>query len=115
MEKKIIITDKLPASGPYSIAVEANGFIFLSGQLPIDSATGEIISEIRPATRQVLVNIRTVLADTGLSMSSIVKTTIFLKDIADFAAVNEIYAGFFPQDRRRVRQLKRAIYRRAHD
>jgi 2-iminobutanoate/2-iminopropanoate deaminase len=98
MEKKIIITDNLPASGPYSIAVEANGFIFLSGQLPIDSATGEIISEIRPATRQVLVNIRTVLADTGLSMSSIVKTTIFLKDIADFAAVNEIYAGFFPQE-----------------
>jgi 2-iminobutanoate/2-iminopropanoate deaminase len=97
MEKKII-TNKLPASGPYSTAVEANGFIFLSGQLPIDPATGEIISEIRQATRQVLVNIRTVLADTGLSLSSIVKTTIFLKDIADFAAVNEIYAGFFPQE-----------------
>jgi 2-iminobutanoate/2-iminopropanoate deaminase len=98
MEKKIIITDKLPVSGPYSTAVEANGFIFLSGQLPIDPATGEIISEIRHATRQVLVNIRTVLADTGLSLSSIVKTTIFLKDISDFAAVNEIYAGFFPQE-----------------
>jgi endoribonuclease L-PSP, putative len=98
MEKKIIITDKLPVSGPYSTAVEANGFIFLSGQLPIDPATGEIISEIRQAARQVLVNIRTVLADTGLSLSSIVKTTIFLKNIADFAAVNEIYAGFFPQE-----------------
>jgi len=98
MEKKTIITNRLPASGPYSTAVEANGFIFLSGQLPIDPATGEIIREIRHATRQVLVNIRTVLADTGLSLSSIVKTTIFLKDISDFAAVNEIYAGFFPQE-----------------
>jgi len=98
MEKKIIITNRLPASGPYSIAVEANGFIFLSGQLPIDPATGEIISEIRQATRQVLDNIRTVLADTGLTLSSIVKTTIFLKDISDFAAVNEIYASFFPQE-----------------
>jgi 2-iminobutanoate/2-iminopropanoate deaminase len=97
MEKKIVVTDKLPAAGPYSTAVEANGFIFLSGQLPID-ATGEPVTEIRPATRQVLVNIRTVLASAGLSMSSIVKTTVFLKSIADFTAVNEIYAGFFPHD-----------------
>jgi 2-iminobutanoate/2-iminopropanoate deaminase len=96
MEKKIIVADKLPAAGPYSTAVEANGFIFLSGQLPADPATGAIITEIREATRQVLVNIRTVLAAAGLSMTSIVRTTLFLKNIDDFAVVNEIYADFFP-------------------
>lgn len=98
MEKKSINVRDLPAAGPYSTAVEANGFVFLSGQLPIDPITGEIIGDICKATRQVLTNIRTVLAATDLEMSDIVKTTIFLKNIADFPVVNEIYAGFFPEE-----------------
>lgn len=97
MEKKVIVSGKIPAIGPYSSAVEANGLIFLSGQIPVNPATGEIISDVREATRQVLLNIQTVLGETGLSLSDVVKTTIFLKNMNDFAAVNEIYAGFFLQ------------------
>jgi 2-iminobutanoate/2-iminopropanoate deaminase len=98
MEKKIIISSKLPVAGPYSPAVEASGFIFLSGQIPVNPTTGEIISDIRDATRQVLINIQTLLGETGLPLSNVVKTTIFLKNIADFPVVNEIYAEFFPQE-----------------
>jgi 2-iminobutanoate/2-iminopropanoate deaminase len=98
MKKKIIISDKLPAFGPYSTAVEVNGFIFLSGQIPVNPVTGEIVNDIISATKQVLINIQTVLNDIGLSMSSIVKTTIFLKNMADFPIINEIYAEFFPEE-----------------
>jgi 2-iminobutanoate/2-iminopropanoate deaminase len=97
MRKKIISSDKLPVIGPYSVAVDANGFIFISGQIPVNPANGEIITDIKMATRQVLTNIQTILNDIGLSMSSIVKTTIFLKNMSDFAAVNEIYAEFFQE------------------
>jgi len=65
MEKKIIISSNIPAIGPYSAAVEANGLIYLSGQIPVNPTTGEIISDIRDATRQVLVNIQTLLRETG--------------------------------------------------
>jgi 2-iminobutanoate/2-iminopropanoate deaminase len=98
MKKKIIISDKLPAFGPYSTAVEVNGFLFLSGQIPVNPVTGEIVNDIKSATKQVLINIQTVLNDIGLPMSSIVKTTIFLKDMADFPIINEIYAEFFPEE-----------------
>lgn len=96
MEKKIIISSKLPVAGPYSPAVLANGFVFLSGQIPVNPTTGEISSDIRNATRQVLRNIQTLLGEIGLPLSNVVKTTIFLKNIADFPVVNEIYAEFFP-------------------
>ena len=95
MEKKIITSKKLPVAGPYSLAVEAKGLIFISGQLPINPATGEIIMDIRQATRQVLTNLQTLLEENGLAMNNIVKTTIFLKDMNDFTVVNELYAGFF--------------------
>jgi 2-iminobutanoate/2-iminopropanoate deaminase len=98
MEKKIITSDKLPVAGPYALAVEAGGFIFISGQLPVNPATGEIIMDIRPAARQLLTNLQTLLDENGLSLKNIVKTTIFLKNMTDFAAVNEVYAGFFPAD-----------------
>jgi 2-iminobutanoate/2-iminopropanoate deaminase len=98
MKKNIIASSKFPVSGPYSAAVEANDFIFISGQLPIDPANGEIINDIKTATKQVLLNIKTILEKTGLDMSHVVKTTIFLKNIADFSTVNEIYAGFFVQE-----------------
>jgi 2-iminobutanoate/2-iminopropanoate deaminase len=98
MKKKVIASTEFPVSGPYSAAVEANDFIFISGQLPIDPATGEIINDIKTATRQVLINIQAILKKTDLNMSDIVKTTIFLKNITDFPVVNEIYAGFFPEE-----------------
>ena len=96
MGKKIITSDKLPVFGPYSAAVEANGLIFISGQIPIEPATGKIIQDIKKAAKQVLANIQTILQEAGLKMTNIVKTTIFLRDMEDFPAVNEIYAAFFP-------------------
>ena len=98
MKKTIIASDKLPVFGPYSAAVEAGGFIFISGQLPLDPKTGEVITDIQVATRQVLTNIQIILEAAGLKLTNIVKTTIFLKNITDFAAVNEIYASFFPHE-----------------
>ncbi|MFA5321276.1 MAG: Rid family detoxifying hydrolase [Smithella sp.] len=98
MKKKIISTSQIPVSGPYSVAVEAKDMIFISGQLPFDPATGEMISDIGKATRQVLTNIQIILKKTDLDISHIVKTTIFLKNIKDFPIVNEIYAGFFPEE-----------------
>lgn len=98
MKKKIISSDKIPVSGPYSAAVEAGDIIFISGQLPVDPETGEMIGDIRKATRQILLNIRTILKKTDLDLSHIVKTTIFLKNIKDFPAVNDIYADFFPDE-----------------
>jgi len=98
MKKNVIASTEFPVSGPYSAAVEANDFVFISGQLPMDPATGEIINDIKTATRQVLINIQAILKKTDLDMSDIVKTTIFLKNITDFPVVNEIYAGFFPEE-----------------
>jgi len=98
VNKQILKSGRLPASGPYSAAVEINGLVFVSGQLPINPETGEVIESLEPATRQVLTNLQTVLEENGLSLEDVVKTTIFLTDMADFAAVNEIYAGFFPKE-----------------
>ncbi|GAB6269082.1 MAG: Rid family detoxifying hydrolase [Smithella sp.] len=98
MKKNIIASSKFPVAGPYSTAVEAGGMIFISGQLPINPATGEIVTDIKKAARQTLMNIQTILRETNLDMSHIVKTTIFLKNMADFQVVNEVYAGFFPQE-----------------
>lgn len=98
MEKKILTSKQLSAVGPYSLAVEAGGLIFISGQLPVNPATNDVVMDIQPATRQVLTNLKTLLEENGLSLGNIVKTTIFLKNMADFSAVNEIYAGFFVSD-----------------
>ena len=98
MNKTIISSDKLPVIGPYSVAVEAGGFIFISGQLPLDPKTGEVITDIQSATRQIITNMQTILETAGLKLTNIVKTTIFLKNITDFATVNEVYAGFFPEE-----------------
>jgi 2-iminobutanoate/2-iminopropanoate deaminase len=98
MKKKIISSNEFPVSGPYSAAVEAKDMIFISGQLPVDPTTGEIINDIKKATRQILINIQTILKKTNLDLSNIVKTTIFLKNIKDFPIVNEVYADFFAED-----------------
>ena len=85
-----------PAVGPYSIAVEANGLVFLSGQLGFDPSTGELVADDAAGqARQALENIAAVLGDVGLSMSDVVKTSVFLADIDDYGAVNYVYAEFF--------------------
>ena len=98
MEKKVIQTDKAPqAIGPYSQAIQAGNFLFLSGQIPLDPKTGELVKgDIQQQTRQVLENIKGVLESQGLGMEDIVKVTIFLKDIGNFNQVNEVYATYFP-------------------
>lgn len=94
---KAIHTDNAPAAiGPYSQAVRWANVVYVSGQLPIDPATGAFAGEdIAAQTRQSLTNIKNILAAEGLSMSHVVKTTVMLKDIADFGAMNEVYAEFF--------------------
>lgn len=92
-----VSTEKAPAAiGPYSQAVQAGNTVYVSGQLPIDPATGAFSGEdIRAQTRQSLTNIRSILEAVGADMSKVVKTTVLLKNIADFAAMNEVYAEFF--------------------
>lgn len=98
--KKVISTDHAPkAIGPYSQAIEAGGFIYVSGQLPIDPATGNFVSdEIKGQTRQSLENIKSILAEAGLTMSSVVKTTVLLADMSLFGAMNEVYEQYFDGD-----------------
>jgi 2-iminobutanoate/2-iminopropanoate deaminase len=100
MPKDIIMSDKLPApKGPYSPAVRANGFVFVSGQGPISPATGEVFrGDIKEQTKMVLESIRAILTAAGSSLHKVVKTNVYLADIADFAAMNEVYATFFPTE-----------------
>lgn len=95
--KQQINTAAAPAAiGPYSQAIEANGIVFVSGQLPIDPATGAFAEGgIKELTRQSLTNMKAILAEAGLTMVNVVKTTVFLADMADFAEMNEVYASFF--------------------
>lgn len=96
--KEIISTENAPkAIGPYSQAVRWNGLAFLSGQIPLDPATGQIVEGgIEEQTVRVLENLRAVLEAAGASFESVLKTTIFVKDMGDFAKVNEVYARYFP-------------------
>ena len=96
---KSLHTDKAPAAvGPYSQAPEVNGFIFTSGQLPLVPETGELISDdIKKATARSLDNIKAILEEAGSSMDKVVKVNIFLDDVNDFAAVNEVYAEYFTE------------------
>lgn len=96
---KTIQTTKAPAAiGPYSQAVEANGFVFASGQLGINPATGEFVEgDVQAQTRQALTNARAIMNEAGLDLKNVIKTTVFLSDMANFAAMNEIYAEFFSE------------------
>ena len=98
--RQVIATNGAPkAIGPYSQAIRANGFIFVSGQTPIDPATQQLISgTIGVQTERVLRNIEAILQAAGSSMAKIVRCGVFLKDMNDFAAMNEVYAKFFPND-----------------
>ncbi len=95
--KQAIVTKNAPAAiGPYSQAIEANGMVFVSGQLPIDPATGEFAEGgVKELTTQSLTNMKNILEETGLTMDNVVKTTVFLADMADFAEMNAAYTAFF--------------------
>ncbi|MEY3538761.1 MAG: hypothetical protein RL188_178 [Bacteroidota bacterium] len=100
MSKQIIQTNKVPAPiGPYSQAVIANGFLFASGQIAFDPATGELVlSSIEEETKQVMENIKAILEEAHIDFSHIVKTSIFLSDMGLFAAVNQVYGSYFTAD-----------------
>ena len=95
---KIISTPNAPAAiGPYSQAVVANGFAFLSGQIPLDPSTGQVVEgDIAVQTKQVLENLKAVLESCGAGLDKVVKTTVYLKDMGEFARMNEVYARYFP-------------------
>ncbi|MGB9893102.1 MAG: RidA family protein [Candidatus Saccharicenans sp.] len=97
--KKALKTDKAPkAIGPYSQAILANGFLFISGQIPLDPVRGEIVgTTIEEQAHQVLKNIQAILEAGGSSMSQVVKATVYLADLNDFSKMNEVYAQYFPE------------------
>ena len=94
---KVINTSNAPAAiGPYSQAIEVNGMVYTSGQLPITPTTGEFAgSDIKSQAEQSLKNVKAILEEAGIGMQNVVKTTVFLADMADFAAMNEVYASYF--------------------
>lgn len=96
---KEINTEKAPeAIGPYSQAVEGNGFVYTSGQIPINPRTGLLVEGgIKEQTRQALVNAQAILREAGLEMGNVVKTTVYMADMADFSAMNGVYAEFFSE------------------
>jgi len=96
---KVISTTKAPAAiGPYSQAIEVNGFVYASGQIPINPATGQFVEGgIKEQTRQSLTNAQNILKEAGTDLSHVVKTTVYLSDIANFAPMNEVYAEFFTE------------------
>ena len=95
MPKKAITSPKAKAIGPYSAAVESGDLVFVSGQIPLDSATGKLIEgDIAAQTRQSLENLKTILTAAGLSLAHVIKTTIFLTSMGDFVAVNEVYKSY---------------------
>ena len=101
MHEVIQSADAPGAIGPYSqaVAVRAGRLLFLSGQIPLDPRTGQLVSgTIEEETRRVMANLEAVLAAGGAGFQQVVKTTIFLTDLADFAAVNQVYGGYFPAD-----------------
>ncbi|MBQ0086979.1 MAG: RidA family protein [Bacteroidales bacterium] len=98
--KKIIASPNAPAAiGPYSQAVEAGGTLYVSGQLPVNPKTGEIPEGIEAQTRQSLTNVTAILKEAGLGPNNVVKTCVLLQHIGDFAAMNAVYAEFFPEDK----------------
>ena len=97
--KKVISTTNAPAAiGPYSQAIEANGLVFASGQIPVNPATGEIPEGIEAQAEQVMTNMKNLLEAAGTSMENVVKTTVFIKSMDDFGTINGIYSKYFEKD-----------------
>ena len=99
--KKVINTKKAPAAiGPYSQGVMVNNFLFISGQLPMDPETMEMVTgDIQQQTKQSLENIKSILEEAGLNFNNVIKTTVFIKDMDDFAKINEIYGNYFNENK----------------
>lgn len=97
--KKVIQTEKAPkAIGPYSQAIETNGMLFISGQIPVDPATGKVVEGIEAQTEQVMKNIGAILEVAGYSYKDVIKSTCLLSDMANFKIMNEIYGKYYTQD-----------------
>ncbi|MBQ7593009.1 MAG: RidA family protein [Synergistaceae bacterium] len=97
--KRIISTDKAPAAiGPYSQAIQAGEFLYVSGQIPVNPANGTFSEDITEQAKQSLENLKAIIEAAGYSLSDVVKTTVFASDIANFAKINEVYAKYFPSD-----------------
>ena len=99
MKREVIHTNNAPgAIGPYSQGIIVGDFVYTSGQIPINPATGVMESDIKLATKQSMENIKAILEEAGTSLENVVKTSIFLKDLNDFAAVNEVYGTYFTEN-----------------
>lgn len=100
MKHQVVTTSAAPAAvGPYSQAVWAGDFLFCSGQIPLDPATGQMVSGgIEEQTQRVLENLAAILQSQGLSLANVIKTTVFLRDLGQFAAMNNVYARYFPNN-----------------
>ncbi|WP_088228003.1 RidA family protein [Desulfosporosinus sp. FKB] len=99
MSKQTLNTPNAPAAiGPYSQGIKAGNLIFTSGQLPLNPQTGELVADIEGATKQSLDNVKAILESSGSSLGKVVKTVVFLRDMNDFAAMNAIYAAYFPEN-----------------
>lgn len=97
--RKVISTKGAPgAIGPYSQAIKAGNFLYTSGQIPIDHVSGELVTDIEEATERSLENVKAILEEAGTSMDKVVKTVVFLKDMNDFAAMNEVYGRYFKEN-----------------
>lgn len=100
MTKEVINTNNAPeAIGPYSQVVIVGDFVYTSGQIPLNPATGELFTDIKLATKQSMENIKAILEEAGTSLNNVVKTSIFLKDLNDFEAVNEVYGTYFIENK----------------
>lgn len=99
MEKQIISTKNAPAAiGPYSQAIKVENFLFTSGQIPLNPETGEMVNgDVKEAAKQCLENLKAILEEAGTSLDNVVKTVVFLKDMNDFVAVNEVYGSYFTE------------------
>ena len=99
MKKEVVFTEKAPkAIGPYSQAQKIGNLVFTSGQIPLNPATGELVTEIKSATKQSLENVKAILEAAGTSLDNVVKTVVYIKDMNDFTLVNEVYATYFTEN-----------------
>ncbi|MFU7516244.1 RidA family protein [Clostridium sp. HCS.1] len=99
MQKEIISTSNAPSAiGPYSQGIKIGDMVFTSGQIPVNPATGEVVTEIKAATKQSLENVKAVLEAAGSSLEKVVKVVVFIKDMNDFAQVNEVYGQYFTEN-----------------